>query len=136
MDAQNETFASRIAITTERSKLDLPKLAASLGFAPRPTGSKPDMLLLHHEAIEISERQVHSGYFQMKASLRWLWAALVFAMLLIGAALFLKHDATNEMHPILDKLSSVTFGDRWAQPEMVKIRESGTETVPLSFAVC
>ena len=26
------------------------KLAASLGFAPRPTGSKPDMLLLHHQA--------------------------------------------------------------------------------------
>jgi hypothetical protein len=26
------------------------KLAASLGFGPRPTGSKPDMLLLHHEA--------------------------------------------------------------------------------------
>src|SRR6266496_733242 len=25
-------------------------MAASLGFAPSPTGSKPDMLLLHHEA--------------------------------------------------------------------------------------
>ena len=28
----------------------LKKLAASLGLAPRLPGSKPDMLLLHHEA--------------------------------------------------------------------------------------
>ena len=28
----------------------LRKLATSLGFAPRPSGSKPGMLLLHHEA--------------------------------------------------------------------------------------
>lgn len=51
--------------------------------------------------------------------------------MLAGGMLFLTRDATNEMHPILDKLSTVGVGERWSQPEMIKLRQFGGKAVPL-----
>jgi HEAT repeat protein len=63
---------------------------------------------------------------------RWLWIALVAALLLLPAIgwLFLRHATVNEMYPALDKLASIPSGDRWSQPEMVKIRQLGPAVVP------
>ena len=38
------------------SLLEWQELVASLGFAPRPSGSKPGMLRLHHEVITKRKR--------------------------------------------------------------------------------
>src|SRR5690349_13482332 len=62
---------------------------------------------------------------------RWLWMPLILAVMLAGGALVLMHDATYELHPLLDKLSTMSFGQRWSQPEMIKIRQFGGKAVPL-----
>src|ERR1041384_462687 len=62
---------------------------------------------------------------------RWLWMALIPASIFVAGMVFLAHDATNEIHPILDKLSTVSFGERWSRPEMIKIRQFGGKAIPL-----
>jgi HEAT repeat protein len=58
------------------------------------------------------------------------WLALVFLLLLIGVASSLRQDATNMMHPALDKLAAVSLSERWSHPEMLKIRELGPKAIP------
>lgn len=61
---------------------------------------------------------------------RWLWVALLLAMLPFAGMIFLRHDTVNVMHPALDKLSAVTISERWSHPEMLNIRELGVKALP------
>src|SRR6266404_6266897 len=61
---------------------------------------------------------------------RWIWMALLFAIIPVGGMLYLRRSVVNVMHPALDKLSAVDFGQRWSHPEMLRIRALGTKAVP------
>ncbi|EEF59713.1 HEAT repeat domain-containing protein [Pedosphaera parvula] len=61
---------------------------------------------------------------------RWLWVALVLALILFGGVVFLQHSVDNVMHPALDKLSKLPLSQRWSDSEMLKIRELGVRAVP------
>ena len=56
--------------------------------------------------------------------------ALLFAIIPVGGMLYLRRSVVNVMHPALDKLSAVDFGQRWSHPEMLRIRALGTKAVP------
>lgn len=61
---------------------------------------------------------------------RWLWLALLLVLVVAGGWFYLEQNVTNVMHPALDKLSAISFGERWSHPEMLKIRALGDEAVP------
>jgi hypothetical protein len=60
----------------------------------------------------------------------WLWLALVFLAVLIGAAVFLQQRQTSAMESSLDKLAAVSLSERWSHPEMLKIRKLGLKAIP------
>src|SRR2546422_11103200 len=61
---------------------------------------------------------------------RWLWLALLLAMLPVGGMVFLRQSVVNVMHPALDTLSAISLSERWSHPELLKIRALGTKAVP------
>lgn len=61
---------------------------------------------------------------------RWLWLALLLAIIPVGAVLWLRQSTVNVMHPALDELSKVKLSERWSHPQMLKIRELGVKAVP------
>ena len=62
-----------LPIASVRSALRIPRsafgLAASPGFAPGPSGSKPGMLLLHHEAVNWWPARVTRPVLRIKSPL-------------------------------------------------------------------
>ena len=67
----------------------------------------------------------------MKRWLRspWFWLGLVFGVVLTGI-FFLGRNTGKVMYPALDTLSSLQIGERWSNPEMLKIRALGPKAIP------
>jgi len=61
---------------------------------------------------------------------RWWWLALLLVVMPVWALFLLRQSTINDIHPALDELSAVPFGQRWSHPQMLKLRERGEEVVP------
>lgn len=80
----------------------------------------------------ISLTQTGIFRFKVKAWFRsfWFWLAVVLLIMFLAGAYSLRRDATNVMHPALDKLAAISLSERWSHPEMLKIRALGAKAVP------
>lgn len=83
------------------------------------------MLAMTTEAMPETETKPRS-----RLRFRWWMLALFIALALVGSLLFVQHSVVNVMHPALDQLSAVSFGERWSHPQMLKIRALGADAVP------
>lgn len=65
-----------------------------------------------------------------------LWLIIAIAsFLFLGVYLFLRPTPDDVMRPALDRLSKIRLQDRWSSPDLIKIRQLGSDAIPLLRSV-